>query len=224
MASEPWPLSFRLTLGAVRAFAPGIIKGLCSTLHIRVINPDLEKQIFARPIIGAVWHNHFLLWAYYFRRRGYITMVSRSRDGELIDGVARRMVFGTVRGSSSKGGSEALVDLIEAAKRGRTVGLPVDGPRGPARVAKIGVIIAARETGHPLHPCVAVAEHAWMARNWDRTVIPFPGSRVALLYGPPALIPKDADREECERHRAQLDERMAALEREATDWLARTRS
>lgn len=99
----------------------------------------------------------------------------------------------------------------------------VDGPRGPAGVAKPGVVVAARAIGKPILPVGIVAEDAVELKNWDRTALPRPYSRIAIKYGDPIHVPAAASGEEYERIRRTLDESFVHLQVELRVWLARTR-
>jgi lysophospholipid acyltransferase (LPLAT)-like uncharacterized protein len=145
----------------------------------------------------SIWHGHIwvLLWA--MRGRRLRVMVSEHRDGEFIARVAQRLGYGTVRGSSTRGGARALLELARAGREGDGhLLLTVDGPRGPAREVKEGIVFAASRTGLPVVPVGVAASRAWMARSWDRHVVPKPFARVAVAYGPGLAVPQDAGRDE----------------------------
>jgi lysophospholipid acyltransferase (LPLAT)-like uncharacterized protein len=122
------------------------------------------------------------------------------------------MGFPVIRGSSSSGGREALHEFERYIKRGIPACVIADGPRGPARKAKIGCVAAARETGAPILTMGVSVVPCLRAKNWDRTVIPHPFARIVLSFGEPIWVPKDASREDCERIREDVDRRMEELE------------
>lgn len=204
----------QLLLGAVPAFLPAVLRGLLATCSVRVLNRRIREQYVdsGRPFVGVVWHKDFLFVLDYFRRRGLTVMVSRSRDGELVARALNRLGYATVRGSSSAGGREALAELKARVRAGRGAAIVADGPRGPARRAKMGCVVAARDTGAPILTAVCAAAPCVRLRNWDRTEIPLPGARIVLAFGEPFFVPKEASPEECERLRDLVDRRMAELE------------
>ncbi len=170
----------------------------------------------AGPLVGAVWHRGLFVAAYAWRGRGVAVPVSRSRDGDLIDGVLRRLGFAeSPRGSSSRGASGLLRALIRTARQGTVVAVLPDGPRGPAGQAKPGVVALARATGAALVPIGIAARPSFAFGSWDRTLLPLPFARVRCVYGSPLRVPKrtgdlETWRKELE---AQLDRATEAAER-----------
>jgi lysophospholipid acyltransferase (LPLAT)-like uncharacterized protein len=113
-------------------------------------------------------------------------LVSRSADGDLQSGVMSALGFHVVRGSSSRGGARALVELIALLRGGFGVVLSVDGPRGPRHVAKAGAAAAAKAASVPLVPVASAARSLWVLKNaWDAFEIPLPFSRVVIVVGAP---------------------------------------
>jgi len=215
-------LGFQIVVGLAGLAGPWVLRLLYSSCRVRCLNPDRDRQIWNRPFVGGGFHKPFLFHSWYFRNRRMVIMVSRSKDGEIVSRVLQQLGFITVRGSSSRGGGEALDELIDLGRRGFQTSLITDGPRGPARVPKIGVVRAARETGHPIAPFAVVVEKAFEFRNWDRTAIPMPFSRIAIKWGELIPVPPDASKEECERYRIRLQEALMSLETELQIYLAQT--
>ncbi len=165
--------------------------------------------------LGAVWHQDIFAGAFFIRARRPVTMVSQSADGEIAASVIRRCGYVPVRGSSSRGGKEALGEMLEYLRthRGVTIGLVVDGPRGPAHRSKMGIIVLAREAGVPLYPLRIWAQRHILLRSWDRTMIPLPFNRIIVWAGEPIVVPPDVDEEAMEQHRAELERRLNNLVR-----------
>ena len=134
-----------------------------------------------RQPIFAFWHGRILGGLYYFRDRGIVVITSQNFDGEWIARIIERFGFGTARGSTSRGGARALVQLRRDLAAGRPVGFTVDGPRGPARVAQPGAVWLAGATGHPILPFHVEADRFWEAPSWDRTQVPKPFATVAVV-------------------------------------------
>jgi len=167
--------------------------------------------------IMAFWHGRILPATYYFRRRGIVVITSENFDGEWIARIIERFGFGTARGSSSRGGLKALLQLTREMTAGKPAGFTVDGPRGPARVAQPGAVWLAKATGNPVLPFHLEARKHWTLRSWDRTQIPKPFSTVSIVIGEPFYVPRDADDEKIEAARELLDERLKALEPRARE-------
>ena len=117
-----------------------------------------------------------------------------------------------MRGSSSRGGPQALAELTDLVRSGWGSAIVADGPRGPAQQAKIGCVLAARNSGTPLIPWACHAEPNMRAKNWDRTMIPKPFARITVAFGDPIFVPAGADRKTCESMRDLVDRRMAEQE------------
>ena len=142
-------------------------------------------------------------------------MTSENFDGEWIAGIIERFGYGTSRGSSSRGGLRALLQLKRDMAGGKAVGFTIDGPRGPARVAQPGAVWLSKATGHPVLPFHLEASRHWSLRSWDRTQIPKPFASVALVVGEPFVVPADADAEGLERARLALEQTLHTLEQRA---------
>jgi lysophospholipid acyltransferase (LPLAT)-like uncharacterized protein len=111
-----------------------------------------------------------------------------------------------VRGSSTRGGSAALKELTDKLKKGSNSGMILDGPVGPARVAKIGAVVMARNAGVPIIPLSWGADRCWVLNSWDRLMIPKPFARIVYCFGEPIWITPDKNNEDLERYRRRLEE------------------
>ena len=162
-------------------------------------------------VLLCCWHQQFMAAIRYFKTyepyRGSL-MISRSSDGELIAGVARRSGFYPVRGSSSRGGREALGEMIDRLRETGFAGHILDGPTGPIGVVKPGVIQMAASAGAVIVPFYTSADRAWYFNSWDRFMLPKPFARVTLRYGDPIPCPRPASSEEFEKQRRSLEEIM----------------
>jgi heptosyltransferase-1 len=112
-----------------------------------------------------------------------------SNDGELMSQILQDFGYLTVRGSSSKGGVRALIEIIKYARQGHTLAFAADGPRGPYHKLKAGVVYAAQKTGMPLLPINCSPEYKIVvSKLWDKTIIPLPFSKTIQIYGEPIYI------------------------------------
>jgi lysophospholipid acyltransferase (LPLAT)-like uncharacterized protein len=167
-----------------------------------------------QPIIGF-WHGRILPGTLYFQGRGIIVMTSENFDGEWIARIIHRFGYSTARGSTSRGGSKALRQLIREVSAGRGAGITLDGPRGPARIAQPGALWLAMATGHPVVPIHFEASTHWTLPSWDRTQIPKPFATVSVAVGEPLYVPRDAGADAIEAARTALEQRLAQLEGDA---------
>jgi lysophospholipid acyltransferase (LPLAT)-like uncharacterized protein len=139
----------------------------------------------------AFWHGELLTLAYTHRNRGVCVLVSRHRDGESIAVALRRLGFRIVRGSSTEGGPEGLLEMCTRVKEGLDLAITPDGPRGPRHRAQPGVVYLAQRTGVIIVPTACVAESRIVLNTWDRFQIPLPFSRVIIAHGAPLEIPRE---------------------------------
>ncbi|MGH8683240.1 MAG: lysophospholipid acyltransferase family protein [Burkholderiales bacterium] len=204
---------FEVGVGFAAFAAPLLIRGLVGSCRVTLRSAHLLEQAKGgEPFIGVVWHEHLIFLASVFRGTGFTILVSRSRDGELGARIAHRLGLRTVRGSSSRGGEEALGEIVEVARGGASVGFIADGPRGPRREMKLGAVIAAKLSGRPIVPIVCSMRRAVRLNSWDRMQIPLPFTRIVGNAGDPIHVPADASRAECERIRQQVQEEMLNVE------------
>ena len=187
-----------------------VIRLLAMTWRVRVQN-DAElnaARAADRRVIYTLWHGELLPLLWHHRGRRIAVVISEHNDGEIIAQIAERLGYTTVRGSSSRGGSRALIGLMRAIESGRDGAVTPDGPRGPAHVFAPGAAIASQRTGAPLLPVRASASRAWRLKSWDRFLVPKPFALVRVVYGPltpvDAVSPRDAA-EQAPRLQAVLD-------------------
>jgi len=213
----------RAQAAAIAALGYPLINLLGQTLRWRVEGLQHFDGILAagRYPVMAFWHGRILPATFYFRRRGIVVMTSENFDGEWIARIIERFGYGTARGSTSRGGRRALLQLVRDMQRGSAAGFAIDGPRGPARVAQPGAVWLAGAAGQPLLPFHLEASRYWELGSWDRTQIPKPFSAVALVVGEPLPVASGLSDGERESIRVQLESRLHALEARALELIAR---
>jgi hypothetical protein len=211
MALTPWQ---RARAGAIAAAAYPLVGALGRTLTWRVEGaPHFEDLVKSgRSPILALWHGRILPATLYWRGRGIVAMTSENFDGEWVARLMARFGFRAARGSTSRGGSRALVQLRRELAAGHVGAFTVDGPRGPAKVAQPGAVWLAGATGHPIVPFHIEADRSWTARSWDRSLIPKPFATVAIAIGEPLEVPETSDAA-IEAARLELEHRLTTLER-----------
>src|SRR6266853_1096348 len=131
--------------------------------------------------IYVSWHNRVLLSTYFWRRRGIVVMTSQSFDGEYIARFIQRFGYGAARGSSTRGGTGAIVVMVRLMRAGCPAGFTIDGPKGPRYVAKMGAVLLAKKTGQPILPFTVTAKRFWESKkSWDRFQVPLPFTRTRV--------------------------------------------
>ncbi|SRR5215204_5382112 len=169
------------------------------------------------PIL-CFWHDRIFLGTYFHRDRRIVVITSQSFDGEYIARFIQRFGYGAIRGSSTRGGVGALVEMIRLMKNGLATAFTIDGPKGPRYVAKSGACLLAKKTGNPILPFVFEAEKFWEAKSWDRLQIPKPFTRTRLFYAAPIYVAPDANEDEIERKREELQTSLDNLVEHAKKW------
>jgi lysophospholipid acyltransferase (LPLAT)-like uncharacterized protein len=161
-------------------------------------------------VILASWHQRFFGGFYLPRifNRPISIMISKSKDGNFIADVVQRIGWAPVRGSGSRGGKKALRVLVEEIKNSLLCGHIVDGPTGPARVIKPGLISLALHSGAAICPTYVFYERPWVFNSWDRFMIPKPFSRVNIRFDPLIFVPEDVDSELFEELRSGIEREM----------------
>jgi lysophospholipid acyltransferase (LPLAT)-like uncharacterized protein len=191
-----------------------VIKIISWTYKIRVMNLDIEKDILKRGHIPiyASWHQRFFPGIVFFATRKPISiMISQSRDGELISKIVNVLGWHPVRGSSSKGGGQALKDIKKLVRRGYKIAHIVDGPRGPLGVIKPGLLVIAQASGMPIVPTITSAEKKWVFNSWDRFMVPKPFSRVIIRFSDEIHIPRKLQGDDFEEKRLSIEETLKKL-------------
>lgn len=210
--TEPAKERVSLFERALTVVAAWFIRALGATLRFECEGGDAVRETLASGSSAIIfgWHELFLIACCDLRRLHPYIMISQSRDGSRITRVAERVGWRAVRGSSSRGGARALLQMVRALDDAEPVlaGHLVDGPRGPRREMKPGVVLMAQRSGAVLIPSVYATRHKWCAPSWDRLQVPLPFSRVVRRDLPARCVPKHLDAEEAEKLRVELHEEL----------------
>jgi lysophospholipid acyltransferase (LPLAT)-like uncharacterized protein len=196
------------------------LQTLAVTVRIRLHDPHGVLRDRTAPAILALWHNRLALALHIYRRHGQrgrklAALVSASKDGALLAAILERAGAQPVRGSSSRRGAQALVELNSAARDGRDIAITPDGPRGPCYQVQAGVIALAQVTGLPIVPCTYELSWKLRLKSWDRFQVPLPFARCDVFIGEPLRVPRDTDDATRDQLRAQLQ--TALLEKTPAD-------
>jgi len=165
--------------------------------------------------IGALWHNRLLIFPFVLRRffpnRGGAALISASRDGDLLADAIKRFDFAVVRGSSSRLGASAILQLTDVLASGRDVVITPDGPRGPAYELGPGIIFLAQKSGAAVLPLNMEYSRCWRLKSWDRFILPRPFSKVRIVLGQAYHVRSTSTPDEFETERLRLQDAMMAL-------------
>jgi hypothetical protein len=168
--------------------------------------------------IYTVWHNRVFLATRFFQGRHIVVMTSQSFDGEYIARFIKRFGFGTARGSSTRGGSGALVQMARLMRAGYPAGFTIDGPKGPRYVAKMGAVLLAKKSGQPILPFTITARRYWQADSWDRFQVPLPFTTARVDIAAPIYVPADADEDALSSKRDELQDVLDELNQRGEKW------
>ena len=168
------------------------------------------------PVIFCLWHNRLAISMIVHRRypRKLAALVSASKDGALLAAVLGRFGVEQVRGSTTRRGPQALLELTSHAKRGYDLAVTPDGPKGPRYVVQHGVISLAQVTGLPIIPVTCNTQSKICLKSWDGFQIPLPFSRCELILNEPIFVPREADQAGREERRSQLQSRLCQTSRD----------
>jgi len=172
----------------------GAARALASTWRWRRVEAGGEVRAVRPPLplsraVYALWHEHLLPLTMAHRGQAALALVSEHRDGEILTRVLDGLGIESARGSSTRGGRAGLRRMVREGRRGRTLAFTPDGPRGPARSCKPGVVRAAAETGMSIVPLGAAADRYRRLASWDRFLVPAPLARVYVSHGPSLEVP-----------------------------------
>jgi lysophospholipid acyltransferase (LPLAT)-like uncharacterized protein len=201
MSGQDTPAGVPLKARMISSLGGALVTGLMRTARFEILNPRIYDE-WLRPRRAAMyvlWHGRLLPCSFYHRHYGFATLISLHRDGDYISGVVEKWGFQVLRGSSSRGGTQALRQMVRLLRGGTGIAVTPDGPRGPRQEMKPGPLLAAQMAGVPVIPVSAGADRAWWFEGWDRFMVPKPFSRIRLKYGEPVEIPPDADEAEIAR-------------------------
>ncbi len=210
-AGREFTLRQRILLWFISLAGHLAIRLICPTLRYAVSfeePPSPPDAIYEKPVIYAFWHRAVFPSAWLWRRQSIAVMTSRSFDGEYIARIIERLGFVAVRGSSSRGGSEALRGMKDELQKGASVAFTIDGPRGPKYVAKPGPVLLARSTGLPMAAFYVALSDAWVLKTWDEFMIPKPFSKALARIGAKMRVPENANEAAIRDWQARLQQAL----------------
>jgi lysophospholipid acyltransferase (LPLAT)-like uncharacterized protein len=195
-----------------------------STMRVRMASPDGRRHP-ADPnqsrYIYAFWHEGLL--APLATHPKIRVLISQHTDGEVIAQICQRLGIGVIRGSTARGGCQALLEMIRSPDETTHLGITPDGPRGPRRELKPGVVMIASQSGLAIVPVGIGFVRAWRFGSWDRFALPCPGSVMVGVVGDPIFVPRDLDRGAMKQWDKVVEARLLELTQLAEDWASRIR-
>ena len=180
---------------------------------------DDRAGILGKPVmenyIGALWHNRLLIFPLVLRRffpnRPGAALISASRDGDLLTDAIHRFGYEVIRGSSSRLGASAILQLTGELASGRDVVITPDGPRGPAYELGPGIVFLAQTSGASVLPMNLEYSHCWRLGSWDRFIIPRPFSKVRVLISQPLRVDPTSNPAQFEAQRLRVQNALMSL-------------
>ncbi len=212
-----WTLKERILLAIVPRFYTLVLGLLSFTIRKSELYAERPKRVWdeGRYLIGAFWHQRLLMMPFIPFRGGAGMLISQHLDGEFITRAVKPFGIDSVRGSTTRGSLSALRGMVRYYQNGGNLAITPDGPQGPRHQVQMGVIELAKQTGAPLFPVAYGASRKKVFNSWDHFILPLPFSKVVYLWGEPILVPRDSDREEMERKRLELEDRLLRITEEA---------
>jgi lysophospholipid acyltransferase (LPLAT)-like uncharacterized protein len=219
-------------LGRLGAY---VLRGLQATIHWQKEGLDVEgvPWAFADPLIVAFWHGDQLMapWAYLSpqpptrgmpRRRARV-LISEHSDGRIIAAAMRSLGISNIPGSSTRGGARAFAQMKEAIQQDQDhIAITPDGPKGPVRTVKKGVIRLSSQTGAPILPIGLAYNRAWRAKSWDRMLVPLPFAKGAMVGGELFRVPQGLQEEELGGYAKILGEHLDRVKERAEELVSRS--
>jgi lysophospholipid acyltransferase (LPLAT)-like uncharacterized protein len=191
-----WNLGQRVQIWLISHLGKWVILLLGKTLQFESRGAEHLEEVYraGHRAILTFWHNRILGATYYYRRRGIVVMSTYNFDGEYTSRCIQMMGYRSVRGSSTRGGYQGLLDMVKVMKEGVDAGFSIDGPHGPLYQAKVGPVLLARKTGGGILCFHLSYEKKWVIRgSWDQFQIPKPFNRVLLIHAPAIYVDRKAD-------------------------------
>ena len=219
---DAYPLKQRILVRITAAGLYFLFHAIGKTLRYEVEGWENLEQIerAGKKPIFCFWHDRIFAGTYFFRNRKIIVMNSLSFDGAYMARFVQKLGYGSVRGSSTRGGTGALVEMIRLMRSGFATAFTVDGPRGPRYETKLGPVLLAKKTGEPLLPFILECKKFWTVSSWDIAQIPKPFSRVKLMIDKPIYVAEDSSDESLEAKRVELQLVLDKLVERGKNWRA----
>jgi lysophospholipid acyltransferase (LPLAT)-like uncharacterized protein len=185
---------------------------LYSTYKITIINKTDED--LNSPSVITFWHGKMWVFIPFLGKKGVVALVSHSEDGEMISNLLKYFKYKLVRGSTSRGGSKALVKMIKNLKKGDIVAITPDGPKGPSRIFQKGALYLSAKAKVPIIPMNFISSNSYSFSSWDKFEIPYPFAKIKIIIGKKIIIDNKLDNKKIEKYSETIKNIMDSLEYE----------
>jgi len=218
-SQQTFNLKDRLLFGLVGILGSALILLLGKTWKIKVIGQEKVDKIRnqGNRVCYALWHGRLLALTYTHRNQGVRILISQHRDGEFISRIVANLGYSPARGSSTRGGMKAVLEMVKDSKD-HDLAITPDGPRGPRHQVQPGAAYITSRTGLALIPISCSAYPAWVLKSWDRFMIPKPFSQVVVMIADPIPASPAADEEELQKKSFLLEWTLVELTRQADNY------
>ncbi|HZW40337.1 MAG TPA: lysophospholipid acyltransferase family protein [Ignavibacteriaceae bacterium] len=192
---------------------------LCRTLRIKIINEQVIDSLVKqnKNFVFAFWHRTMLVPWFINSNKKFAALTSLSKDGDLLANLLDKWKYQVVRGSSSRGGEDALSNMVEYAKRDYSVAITPDGPRGPIFEFKAGAVITAKRTGIPVVLAGTYYLKKRTLNSWDKMEIPKFFSEVYIKLSEPIYVESDLNYDNTSRIIKECEDQLNKLQKEAEE-------
>ncbi|MBN1620709.1 lysophospholipid acyltransferase family protein [candidate division WOR-3 bacterium] len=209
-------LKDRLLLGPGSFFGyiSVLLWGKTLSIVTKNVNETLENEN-NYPAVYFLWHRDMLVPAYFFRNRGYRVLIGRHRDAEFISIISEKLGYRTLRGSSTRGATAAMRNIVKSLEKKQLVVITPDGPKGPSEKIKEGPLFAALKTGAPVIPIIVSYKRCYTFGSWDKFRLAFPFSKVCILLGGPVKLQGLSSRDNILRIKKTIEKKILRLEKVA---------
>jgi hypothetical protein len=199
-------------------FAFVAVNSLLRTLRIKIKNGDDISKMNAsgNNYIVAFWHGSMGI-GWYLHRNNIAALVSQSKDGDILANILKKWHYHVVRGSSSKGGKEALSTMVELLNQKYSLAITPDGPKGPVGEMKAGAVVAAKKSHTPLFLVGIGIKKKFVMKSWDSLEVPKPFTKVNVVYSDPILISNALNSEEISSKITECENLLLELQKEALE-------
>jgi lysophospholipid acyltransferase (LPLAT)-like uncharacterized protein len=213
-------LKDKLFLFLISLLGPVLILLLGKSLKIEWVGDENLKEIRQSKgkVLYAFWHGRMVILAYTHRGQKNQVLSSRHRDGQISARIIQRLGFGTVWGSTTRGGVGSLLQMVNKIRQGYDIAITPDGPKGPAFKAQPGTVFVAQKSGVPIIPITNSARRRWTLKSWDGFIIPKPFSKAVVFIGKPIYVPAELSKEELDLKSKELEENLNLLTEKADNY------
>ena len=194
-----------------------LVSVLCKTLRVSFTNKDsIDKlELSGKNYVLAFWHGTMLLPWYLNKSKSFAALISKSKDGDLLNKILKRWNYNVIRGSSSVGGDVALGIMVDFAKNNNSIAVTPDGPRGPAFKLKAGAVVTAKKSGLPLILLGIGYKKKKLLKSWDSFQIPFFFTKANAVFSEPIYINNDLSYDETSKIIKSCEFRLLQVQAEA---------